>query len=511
MSGHPEHRSRPPIGPTAPRQRCAAPPPCASARASCLRGRGPATRRGSASTTIALQGAAARGRRTSRARATRDLNIPYHSRWRHFEAGGVDRRADLRRSRLDARAHDRPGGGQRAARRRRRPRLALHEAASGQALHPLRRAGRGELARLHRRAVLQRPRAPAAGRRRQACARSTPTGWPTRSRSARPIRWSASTAACALLRRLGDALAAQPEVFGRTGRPGGLFDVLVTPARPDHGRRARHPVAAADVAVGTSGRRTTRSVDEPLGDCWRHERGAAAPVSPHGWMPFHKLSQWLTYSLLEPFEWAGVQVDGPRRADRPARVPQRRPAARHRRAAPARPGVDRTHVDGRRRVGRRVARADGGAARRTRAAGAHGPRRGRRRRCRWPACSRAAPGRRAARWRSDCAAGCRRWRSTATARCSRTIAMGTVHLIDHPLVQHKLTLMRRKEATTNSFRRLLQRDVGADGLRGTARHADAGDRDRDAAGDAPPARSSTARSWCSSPSCAPAPASWTAC
>ena len=33
--------------------------------------------------------------------------------------------------------------------------------------------------------------------------------------------------------------------------------------------------------------------------------------------------------------------------------------------------------------------------------------------------------------------------------------MGNVHLIDHPLVQHKLTLMRRKEASTNSFRRLV--------------------------------------------------------
>ncbi len=30
-----------------------------------------------------------------------------------------------------------------------------------------------------------------------------------------------------------------------------------------------------------------------------------------------------------------------------------------------------------------------------------------------------------------------------------------VHVIDHPLVQHKLTLMRNKEASTNSFRRLL--------------------------------------------------------
>jgi len=30
-----------------------------------------------------------------------------------------------------------------------------------------------------------------------------------------------------------------------------------------------------------------------------------------------------------------------------------------------------------------------------------------------------------------------------------------VHLLDHPLVQHKLSLMRNKEASTNSFRRLL--------------------------------------------------------
>jgi uracil phosphoribosyltransferase len=33
--------------------------------------------------------------------------------------------------------------------------------------------------------------------------------------------------------------------------------------------------------------------------------------------------------------------------------------------------------------------------------------------------------------------------------------MSNVHVINHPLVQHKLTLMRKKEASTNSFRRLL--------------------------------------------------------
>jgi uracil phosphoribosyltransferase len=34
-------------------------------------------------------------------------------------------------------------------------------------------------------------------------------------------------------------------------------------------------------------------------------------------------------------------------------------------------------------------------------------------------------------------------------------SMNNVHIITHPLVQHKLTLMRKKETSTNSFRRLL--------------------------------------------------------
>ena len=43
-------------------------------------------------------GCRARRRRTSRAGVIRDLDIPYHSRWRHFEAGGVDRKGELDRA-----------------------------------------------------------------------------------------------------------------------------------------------------------------------------------------------------------------------------------------------------------------------------------------------------------------------------------------------------------------------------------------------------------------------------
>jgi uracil phosphoribosyltransferase len=34
-------------------------------------------------------------------------------------------------------------------------------------------------------------------------------------------------------------------------------------------------------------------------------------------------------------------------------------------------------------------------------------------------------------------------------------AMSSVHLVDHPLVQHKMTLLRRREASTKSFRQLV--------------------------------------------------------
>jgi uracil phosphoribosyltransferase len=36
----------------------------------------------------------------------------------------------------------------------------------------------------------------------------------------------------------------------------------------------------------------------------------------------------------------------------------------------------------------------------------------------------------------------------------------TAHVFDHPLIQHKLTLMRRKETSTTSFRRLLN-EIGS--------------------------------------------------
>ena len=81
---------------------------------------------------VALTAAAAEVADVTRRRYP-DLAVPYHSRWRHFEAGGIDGRPTLAQLEPDRRrARDgRPGRGQRAARRRRRRRLALRRSRNG--------------------------------------------------------------------------------------------------------------------------------------------------------------------------------------------------------------------------------------------------------------------------------------------------------------------------------------------------------------------------------------------
>ena len=45
----------------------------------------------------------------------------------------------------------------------------------------------------------------------------------------------------------------------------------------------------------------------PLGDCWPYP-GLAGDAPADRYVPLHKLSQWLAYSLIEPLEHAGVTV-----------------------------------------------------------------------------------------------------------------------------------------------------------------------------------------------------------
>ena len=111
-----------------------------------------------------------------------------------------------------------------------------------------------------------------------------------------------------LLRRLGKALGARPEIFGAPARPGALIDHLLKGARDK--RVSAHALLALllDVLapIWPSGL-VLHGVN--LGDVARHRlaRGAGATDRL---VPFHKLSQWLAYSLIEPLEWAGATVTG---------------------------------------------------------------------------------------------------------------------------------------------------------------------------------------------------------
>ncbi|MCX6118138.1 MAG: URC4/urg3 family protein [Proteobacteria bacterium] len=110
-----------------------------------------------------------------------------------------------------------------------------------------------------------------------------------------------------LLRNLGKALR-QDEFFGGVakGRMGALVDYFIE-------KFGAEEIAAPDIlntvlnALGGiwPGRISLHGVN--LGDVWRHS-SASFPGETNQLVPFHKLSQWMTYSLLEPLEWCGIKV-----------------------------------------------------------------------------------------------------------------------------------------------------------------------------------------------------------
>lgn len=110
----------------------------------------------------------------------------------------------------------------------------------------------------------------------------------------------------ALLRKLGASVRANPSAFGEQPRVGGLCDVLVARAR-DGQLPASELLLLVLTALGPIWPPRTQCLGVELGDAWRHP-GAAGEGPSRGIVPLHKLSQWLSYSLLHPLALAGVTV-----------------------------------------------------------------------------------------------------------------------------------------------------------------------------------------------------------
>jgi hypothetical protein len=121
-----------------------------------------------------------------------------------------------------------------------------------------------------------------------------------------PLQGAAGRAA--LLNRLGAAVAARTDLFALadTPRPGGLFDAL-------RARAAGGPIAAATIlevlleGLGAIWPNRPSLAGVALGDCWPYPPLRGDTPAGH-FVPLHKLSQWLAYSLIEPLEAAGIRV-----------------------------------------------------------------------------------------------------------------------------------------------------------------------------------------------------------
>ena len=237
------------------------------------------------------------------------LDVPFHSRWRHFEFGGTDlwaqraERRDLGGSALAAAAGDLAivsvlldaGAG---------PDWEYTDAETGL------RLGRSEglaLAslRLFESGLLSAD--PDDPLRADASALAALTaaqlGEAFQVGPDNPLVGLDQRAG--LLQRLGETVGTAAAVFGRDGavRPGHLVTALAE----------RKELQARDILIALLDNlmpiwpSPVRLDGMPLGDVGRHP-AIVRPDATTGIVPFHKLSQWLSYSLIEPIQQAGAQV-----------------------------------------------------------------------------------------------------------------------------------------------------------------------------------------------------------
>lgn len=235
-----------------------------------------------------------------------DLDIPYHSRWRHFVVDGEDRWPALADG-LDAAERGRvafdlvvtsvlldagAGDAWRYADARTGTILARSE---GLAIASLNAFEAGLFSADPRQPL----RADAAGLRAVTAPRLADAFQVTGRNPLEGLDGRVD-----LINRLGEAVARDEGLF--EGRIGGLFDRLVETAggKPLAATRILDAVLAG---LGSIWPGRSELAGRNLGDTWHHP-AARTDDATSGFVPFHKLSQWLSYSLVEPLEAAGVTV-----------------------------------------------------------------------------------------------------------------------------------------------------------------------------------------------------------
>ncbi len=231
------------------------------------------------------------------------LDIPYHSRWRHFHVGGIDRWKRLVANLPDDKLE--------------RARVAIDLAVTSVLLD----AGAGSDWKYRTKdGVFTRSEglAVASFDMFASGAFSASFDNPYRADTAGLRRFDGDRLAkgfkvgesnklvglegrAALMRSLGTAIGKRPDLFGAQPRIGNLADLLLGQARDGKLPAARILAVLLDgLADAWPARVVIDGVN--VGDVGEH------PAAGEGLVPFHKLSQWLTYSLLEPLESLGLEI-----------------------------------------------------------------------------------------------------------------------------------------------------------------------------------------------------------
>lgn len=105
-----------------------------------------------------------------------------------------------------------------------------------------------------------------------------------------------------LFARLGRVVGENPKYFGATAPRLGNLGLYLLRQAQENRLPASAVLAAVLEALSPIWPGREQLLGRNLGDVWRH--------SELGLIPFHKLSQWLSYSLLEALELRGLNIDG---------------------------------------------------------------------------------------------------------------------------------------------------------------------------------------------------------
>ncbi|MFC5516898.1 DUF1688 family protein [Kaistia terrae] len=242
-----------------------------------------------------------------------DLDIPFHSRWRDFEAGQIDRFGGL----VDAAGITDPLVFGRAAFDLAIVSVALdsdpgpdwhyHEAMTGETLSGSEGVGVASLVLFASGLFSQDPADPLRvdaaalavldaadlAEAFQVTPENPMAGLEDRVR---------------LLNKLGRIVADRADLFGEgEARPGGLFAKVLATADEDGRVSALQIFDLVQEALGPLWPGSLLRDGVALGDTFEHAKLVTDdPTS--GLVPLHQPAQWLSYSLIEPLLWTGVEV-----------------------------------------------------------------------------------------------------------------------------------------------------------------------------------------------------------